>query len=140
MPMKSVWASCLAAVFGGAALDARASHHSGCAGSGQAAVDPKTLVMSPFGPVPVFSRTTLASATAPKSQPARVYGTHGAGAFLGWPVARSRVTMFGRGPAGGTPTSSTRSAQYLNDDDEAVGPADLTYRYELATAWPWRSG
>ena len=35
----------------------------------------------PGGPVPVFSRTMFASATAPKSQPARVYGTQGAGAF-----------------------------------------------------------
>ena len=51
---------------------------------------PKTLVMSPLGPVPVFSSTVFAVATAPKSQPARVYGTHGAGAFC--PVG---VTMFG---------------------------------------------
>src|SRR5262249_16941663 len=111
--------------FAGAAFDASASHHSGCAGSGQAAVDPKTLVMSPFGPVPVFSRTTLASATAPKSQPARVYGTHGAGVFLGSPLSWSGVTIFVSGSAGGFPVSSTRSVQYLNEDDDAVDPPVL---------------
>ena len=44
--------------------------------------------MSPAGPVPVFSRIVLAVLTAPKLQPARVNGTHGAGAL--WP---SLVTM-----------------------------------------------
>jgi hypothetical protein len=38
----------------------------------------------------VFSSTVFAVATAPKSQPALVNGTHGAGAFV--PVG---VTMFG---------------------------------------------
>ena len=51
---------------------------------------PNTLVMSPLAPVPVFSSTVFAVATAPKLQPALVYGTHGAGAFC--PVG---VTMFG---------------------------------------------
>ena len=37
-----------------------------------------------------FSRTVLAVATSPTSQPARVNGTHGAGA-----VRPSGVTMFG---------------------------------------------
>ncbi len=32
--------------------------------------------------MPVFSRTVFAVATAPTSQPARVKGTHGAGAFV----------------------------------------------------------
>jgi len=32
--------------------------------------------------MPVFSRIVFAVATEPKSQPARVYGTHGAGATL----------------------------------------------------------
>src|SRR6476620_12249147 len=82
-PTKSVWAVARAAVLGGAAADSIASV---AGGDGL----PKTLVMSPFGPVPVFSRTVFAVATAPKSQPARVYGTHGAGAFL-----PSGVTMFG---------------------------------------------
>ncbi len=79
--------------------------------------------MSPFGPVPVFSSTTFARAVAPQSQPARVYGTHGAGVFLGEPL--SPLTMIGVGSAGGTPTSSVRSVQYLNEDDEAVVPSDL---------------
>ena len=39
---------------------------------------PKTVLTS----IAVFSRIVLAVATAPKSQPARVYGTHGAGAIL----------------------------------------------------------
>src|SRR5262245_57026116 len=138
-PTKSVWARLRAAEPLGAALDARASHHSGCAVSGHEAAAPNTFAMSPFGPMPVFSSTTFASATAPKSQPARVYGTHGAGVFLSCPVAGSRVTMFGSGSAGGVPTSSTRSVQYLNEDDEAVVPFVLKYRYEFATAWPWRS-
>jgi hypothetical protein len=43
--------------------------------------------------------------------------------FLGVPL--SPVTMFGSGSAGGIPTSSTRSVQYLNDDDEAVVPSAL---------------
>jgi hypothetical protein len=79
--------------------------------------------MSPFGPVPVFSNTTLATAAAPKSHPARVYGTHGAGVVLGVPL--SPLTMFGVGSAGGTPTSSTRSVQYLNDEEDAVVPSAL---------------
>ena len=64
-PTKSVCARARAAVPAGAALEASASFHSGepC---------PKTLVMSPLGPVEVFSSTTFALATAPKSQPARV--------------------------------------------------------------------
>jgi hypothetical protein len=33
--------------------------------------------------------------------------------------------MFGVGSAGGIPTSSTRSVQYLNDDEDAVVPSAL---------------
>src|SRR5262245_60590060 len=132
MPTKSVCASCRAAEPVGAAFDAWASSHS-------EEPAPKTLVMSPFGPVPMFSRTTFARATAPKSQPARVYGTHGAGVFLGMPLRGSAVTMFVRGSAGGVPVSSTRSVQYLNEDDNNVDPSVLKYRYEFETACPWRS-
>src|SRR5215213_10033360 len=116
MPTKSVCARLRAAVPAGAAAEASASFHSG-------EPEPKTFVMSPFGPVPVFSSTTLASAVAPQSQPARVYGTHGAGAFFGVPL--SPLTITGVGSAGGTPMSSVRSVQYLNDDDEAVVPSAL---------------
>jgi hypothetical protein len=116
MPTKSVWASVRAAVFGGAALDATASFHS-------AEPCPNTFVMSPFGPVPVFSSTTFATAAAPKSQPARVYGTHGAGVVLAVPLPP--LTMLGVGSAGGIPTSSTRSVQYLKDEAEAVVPSGL---------------
>ena len=64
--------------------------------------------MSPNGPVPVFSSSMFASETAPTSQPARVYGTHGAGV-----VFCPSVTMFGSGSL--VPVkSSTRSVQYLN--------------------------
>src|SRR5215475_3327296 len=118
MPTKSVCASCRSFVFAGAAFEACASSHSG-------ELEPKTLVMSPLGPVPVFWRTTFADATAPKSQPARVYGTHGAGVFLGitWSGSSgSGVTMFVSGLAGGMPVSSTRSVQYLNEDENAVDP------------------
>src|SRR3954454_9684962 len=98
---------------------------------------PNTFVMSPFGPVPVFSSTTFASAVAPQSQPARVYGTHGAGVFFGVPL--SPFTITGVGSLGGRLMSSVKSVQYLNDDDDAVVPSDLKYRNEFETAWPWRS-
>src|SRR6267142_475517 len=86
-PTKSVWARFRAAVFAGAAFDASASLNSD-------EPAPKTFVISPAGPVPVFSRTMFASATAQKSQPARVYGTQGAGVFLGIPLRGSAVTIF----------------------------------------------
>lgn len=35
----------------------------------------------------------------------------------------SPLTMFGNGSAGGIPTSSTRSVQYLKDEDDAVVPS-----------------
>ena len=57
-PMKSVSALARAAVPLGAALEATASFHSG-------EPVPKTLDMSPKGPVPVFSSTTLAVEIAP---------------------------------------------------------------------------
>ena len=104
MPTKSVCASFRAAVPGGAAFEARASSHSGKPA-------PNSLVMSPTGPVPVFSRTTLASAVAPQSHPARVYGTHEAGVFFGVPL--SPLTMLKLGLVGVALTSSVRSVQYL---------------------------
>src|SRR5215470_17416365 len=113
MPTKSVCAWLRAAVPGGAAAEATASFHS-------EEPAPNTLVMSPAAPVPVFSSTTLATAVAPKSHPARVNGTHGAGAFSGIPL--SPLTMLGRGSAGAGLTSSTRSVQYLKEDDDAVVP------------------
>ena len=41
--------------------------------------------------IAVFSRIVLAVATAPKSQPARVYVTHGAGAILPFSLIISGV-------------------------------------------------
>src|ERR1700730_17911719 len=73
---------------------------------------PKACVMSPNGPVPVFSSSMLAVETPPKLQPARVYGTQGAGVFF-----CPSVTMFGRRSrldASGF-ESSPRSVQYLKD-------------------------
>ena len=55
-----------------------------------------SLASSEFAPntvgisIAVFSRMVLAVATAPTLQPARVKGTHGAGAFF-----PSAVSMFG---------------------------------------------
>src|SRR5689334_21721843 len=79
---------------------------------------PKTVVMSPFGAVEVFSRTTLAVETAPKSQPARVYGTHGAGVVFGAPL--SPFTMFG---SGSSLFGATASFQYLNDEVKVGVPS-----------------
>ena len=74
---------------------------------------PKTCVMSPVGLVPLFSSSMFAVPTPPTSQPARVYGTHGAGVVLP-PV----VIMFGFGSS----VASTWSVQYLNDDEKLVVP------------------
>src|SRR5438094_7639605 len=101
MPTKSVSDFARAAVPDGAAFDATASFHSGDP-------VPKASLMSPKGPVPVFSNSILAADTPPKSQPARVNGTQGAGVFF-WPSE----TILGNGSL--TPVvSSTRSVQYLN--------------------------
>ena len=83
-PTKSVCASRRAGVPAGAAFDASASFHSG-------EPAPKTFVMSPVASVLVFSSTVFATPTLPTSQPARVNGTHGAGALRGVPV--SPLTM-----------------------------------------------
>src|SRR5262250_1630419 len=99
-PTKSVCALARAAVPGGAAAEATASFHCG-------EPAPNTLVMSPLGPVPVFSSTVLAVATAPKSHPARVNGTHGAGALS--PLG---VTMFGTVVVG-----AAGSVQYPNEPE-----------------------
>src|SRR3984893_16304650 len=73
---------------------------------------PKACVMSPNGPVPVFSSSMLAVENPPKLQPARVYGTQGAGVFFGPSVTRvvTLITLFAFGLE-----SSTRSVQYLNE-------------------------
>src|SRR5712691_11934830 len=105
MPTKSVRAFARKAVPDGAALEATACDHSG-------EPVPKTSLMSPNGPVPVFSSSMLAVETPPKSHPARVNGTHGAGVVFG--VPESPLTIFGSGSR--TPVeSSTRSVQYLKE-------------------------
>src|SRR5919108_3027629 len=100
MPTKSVRALARAAVPEGAAFEAIASFHSGDP-------VPNASLMSPNGPVPVFSSSMFAVETPPKSQPARVNGTQGAGVVF-W----LSVTMFGSGSLAPV-ESSTRSVQYL---------------------------
>src|SRR5262249_24174046 len=85
-PIKSVCGFALALALAGGFGKAGAASAWACCGEGL----PNTFVMSPVGPVPVFSSTMLAVAMAPTSQPARVNGTHGAGAF-----SPSGVIMFG---------------------------------------------
>ena len=84
----------------GAAFEATAWLHSG-------EPVPNASDMSPKGPVPVFSSSMFASEMAPKSQPARVNGTHGAGV-----VFCPSVIMFGSASLSPV-ASSTRSVQYL---------------------------
>ncbi len=63
---------------------------------------PKTVVISAL----VFSSSMFAIETAPTLHPARVKGTHGAGAFLPAGVSRLKV---------GSATGSTRSVQYVKE-------------------------
>ena len=84
---------------------------------------------------PVFSRIVLAAATAPTSQPARVNGTHGAGATL-----PSGATIVGAVSVGAAVVgSNTPSVQYANVTAGFEVPAGVKYRYELDTGWPMRS-
>jgi hypothetical protein len=64
----------------------------------------------------LFSSTVFATDTLPTSQPARVYETHGAGAFFGCP--ESAFTMFG---LLSTPPA-TGAVQYLNADVNVAIP------------------
>src|SRR5258707_11931592 len=75
---------------------------------------PNTVVMS----APVFSSSRLAMETAPTLHPARVNGTHGAGAFLPSCVSILKV---------GSETGLTKSVQYVNDvvNVEPSGDAGL---------------
>ena len=83
----------------------------------------------------MFSRIVLAAATAPTSQPARVYATHGAGAIF-----PSGPTIVGAGSVGvAVVGSNTPSVQYANVTAGLEVPAGVKYRYELDTGWPLRS-
>src|SRR5690349_366232 len=68
---------------------------------------PYTLAISPPGVIALFSSSRFAVPTPPKSQPARVYGTHGAGV-----VSPVSAIMFGFESS----APSTGAVQYLNDD------------------------
>ena len=66
--------------------------------------------MSPPGVVVLFSRTVLATEKLPTSQPARVYVTHGAGAFFWLSVIRLGSVSLG--------AAATGDVQYLNADEK----------------------
>src|SRR4051812_12422258 len=85
----------------------------------------------------LFSRTVLATPTLPTSQPARVYGTHGAGALRTAPVpprdAGSALIMLKfesaeavGGVFAGLPPS-VLSVQYLNEDEKPTDPSGRKY-------------
>src|SRR5213076_2567804 len=99
------------------------------AASGEAG--PNTVGMS----MAVFSRIVFAVATAPKSQPASVNGTHGAGAILPFSLIISGVVSVVE-PAG----SKSGAVQYANETPVRVVPSVLKYRNEFDTGWPMRSG
>src|SRR6266542_2851905 len=90
------------------------------AASGEPA--PKTVGIS----MAVFSRIVFAVATAPKSQPAPVNGTHGAGAILPFSLIISGVVSVVE-PAG----SKSGAVQYANETPVRVVPSVLKYRNEF---------
>src|SRR2546423_134375 len=77
---------------------------------------PNTVGMS----MAVFSRTVFAVATAPTSHPARVYGTHGAGATLPFSLIIVGVVSVVV-PAG----SKSGAVQYAKDTPVRVVPSVL---------------
>ena len=77
---------------------------------------PKTVGMS----MAVFSRIVFAVATAPKSQPARVNGAHGAGATLPFSLIIVGVVSVVV-PAG----SKSGAVQYANETPVRVVPSVL---------------
>src|SRR5712691_9958444 len=78
---------------------------------------PKTVGMS----VAMFSSTVLAVATCPTLQPARVYGTHGAGAFLPSAVSMLYLVSVGADVVG----SKIGSVQYANETPRLVEPVGV---------------
>src|SRR5258708_38801507 len=78
---------------------------------------PKTVGMS----VAMFSSTVFAVATWPTLQPARVNGTHGAGAL--WPSAVSMLNVVSLGVE--VVGSKIGSVQYANDTPRLVVPSGL---------------
>src|SRR5690349_21121653 len=99
------------------------------AASGEPA--PNTVGMS----MAVFSRIVFAVATAPKLQPARVYGTHGAGAILPCSLIISGVVSVAPGAG-----SNSGDVQYAKDTPVRGLPAGVKYLKEFDTGWPMRSG
>src|SRR6266568_5123128 len=78
---------------------------------------PKTVGMS----VAMFSSTVFAVATWPTLQPARVYGTHGAGALLPSAVSMLNLVSVGVEVVG----SNSGSVQYANETPRLVVPFGL---------------
>src|SRR5205814_3220439 len=95
------------------------------AASGEAG--PNAVGMS----IAVFSKTVFAVATAPKSQPARVYGTHGAGAILPFSLIISGVVSVVLPPG-----SKSGAVQYANETPVRVVPSVLKYRKLFETGCP----
>src|SRR5467141_4756763 len=85
------------------------------AASGELA--PKTVGIS----VAMFSRMALAVDTPPQLQPARVYGTHGAGAFLPSAVSILNLVSVGAEVVG----SKSGSVQYANETPRLVEPVGV---------------
>ena len=69
----------------------------------------------------VFSSTVFAVPIAPKSQPARVYGTHGAGATLPFSLIIVGVKSVWPAPAG----SKIGAVQYANETPVRDVPAGV---------------
>src|SRR6266576_4663992 len=86
---------------------------------------PNTVATS----MPVFSRIVLAVATWPTSQPARVYGTHGAAAIFPFSLIISGVrSVWPAGGNGGPGAGSNRGAvQYANETPVRVVPDGVKY-------------
>src|SRR5207245_623675 len=78
---------------------------------------PGTVGMS----VAMFSSTVFAVATWPTLQPARVYGTHGAGAFLPSAVSMLNLVSVGADVVG----SKIGSVQYANETPRLVEPVGV---------------
>src|SRR5262249_23177624 len=83
---------------------------------------PKTVAMS----IPVFSRIVFAAPTAPKSHPARVKGTHGAGATLPFSlIIVGAKSVWAAGGNGGPVGSKSAAVQYANDPPVRLVPAGV---------------
>src|SRR5438132_13666215 len=115
MPIPTKSACDFGAVFG-VVVDAP---YSALTWAASAEVGPKTVGMS----IPVFSRMVLAVATEPTLHPARVYGTHGAGAIFPFSLIISCVkSVWPAGGKGGPAGSDSGAVQYAKDTPVRLVP------------------